>query len=55
MTAGRVHAGHDLGGAIASVIVTWPEDTAIGDIEESIKAAARDAIRRARVATRNNQ
>jgi len=55
MTAGRVHTSHELGGAAASVITTWPADTAIADIEEAIKAAARDAIRRARAATRANQ
>lgn len=55
MSAGRVHAGHQRAGASVSVIATWPDGTAIADIEEAVKAAARDAIRRARTATQAHQ
>lgn len=55
MTGGRVHTGHERAGAAASVIATWPAGTAIADIEEAVKQAARDAIRRARTATREHQ
>lgn len=55
MSGGRVHVGEALGGAMVSVIATWPEGTAIADIEEAVKKAARDAIRRARTATQAHQ
>ncbi len=57
MTRHRVNVGAtvpDTGSvrSSANVIVTWDPATPLADIEESIKQAARDAIRRARVVAR---
>ncbi len=57
MSRSRVNAGAtvpDTGSArsSANVIVTWDAATPIADVEESIKEAARAAIRRARVVAR---
>lgn len=55
MTAGRVHVRGNTGQVNANLIVTWPPGTPVADVEEAIKQAARDAIRRARTTTRERQ
>lgn len=55
MSGGRVHAGGACGPAVASVIVTWPDGTGVDDVEEAVKAAAREAIRRARTTRRQRR
>lgn len=44
----RLHAASSRAGAEVHLIVTWPDGTACNDIEEAVKAAARDAIAKAR-------
>lgn len=48
MTAGRVHRSGHVGQAEANLIASWPAEARIEDVEEAIKAAARDSIRAAR-------
>lgn len=55
MTDGRVHTAAARAGADVHLITNWMTDTPIADIEEAIKAAARQAIRDARERTQAHQ
>lgn len=55
MNGGRVHTGTQIGTATVSVIATWGETAPMADVEEAIKAAAREAVTRARATRQERQ